>query len=94
MIDAAVGRPIITGDTFDLDPFDQFATVLLAGRQLREGMILVDPDLATPIYVLDHRMPAEARSRGGRWLVHNVESGRIETLTFDAPTAVYPVAAA
>jgi hypothetical protein len=42
----------------DLDPMAAVPVVSIPGRDLRAGMVLVDPELHTPIGEVDHKMRA------------------------------------
>lgn len=58
MAAAAPARFLTVDDEFDA--LDSFDAEVLPGAKLREGMVLVDPELGTPLLLLDHRTPPRA----------------------------------
>jgi hypothetical protein len=69
-------------DTVDnLDPFVTDSTDIKA-TSLREGMVIMDPALGTPLLWLDHRVRAARGSGQVAWLAHDLETGRFETHAF------------
>lgn len=64
-----------------LDPFETKSTDLKA-TSLREGMVIMDRELGTPLLWLDHRVRAARGSGQVAWLAHDLETSRIETHTF------------
>lgn len=63
---------IVTDDT-DLDLLAQFDGLEVAGRNLRDGMVILDPDLGTPAIVLDHK---QRGSNGAvQFFAEDVEAG-------------------
>jgi hypothetical protein len=84
-------KPRIFQDGETISPFDTFETVELSPSQFRSGMVLVDPELGTAVYSLDHRVRAARNSGSVRWLVEDLEgSGWVER-SF-APNVKVPVA--
>lgn len=67
-------KPVIVSDEEALDEFETFDTERIRSNRLRSGMLLVDVDLGTPVYMLDHRCG------DGQWLVHDLEAGGFKTL--------------
>lgn len=75
----------------DIDTLDVLSTpvtVQVQASKLRERMVLVDPTLGTPLFWIDHRMPAARNSGDAKFLVHNLETGRITTLSLGGRTLV------
>lgn len=85
MAAAAPARFLTVDDEFDA--LDSFDAEVLPGAKLREGMVLVDPELGTPLLLLDHRT-----AKGGRWLVLDCETRRYVERTLNARHACYPAA--
>lgn len=75
-----------------LDPFATDSTDLKA-TSLREGMVVMDRELGTPLLWLDHRVRAARNSGSVAFLVHDLETGRIETHHFHENTHVKVLAA-
>ena len=63
-----------------LDPFAQPAMTQVPATRVRECMVLLDPELGTPAYWIDHRIPSTPRSGQAEFMVHNLETGRFERL--------------
>lgn len=83
---ATAPKPIAYNEA-DFDDLTSFESVETLGRSLREGMLLVDPDLGTPVYGLDHRIPGTP----GLWLVYDYELRTWHTTTLPA-RLLFPVA--
>lgn len=68
------------------DSLDLLATnaTMVKASSLRECMVLMDPELGTPLMWLDHRLRSTRNSGEVKWLAHNLETGRIETISFRA----------
>ena len=84
-------RPTILHDGDKLDPLTLWNPTKVTTRQLRPGMIVVDPD-GFSCYVLDHRVGTDQGA--AVWLAEHADTGRYEQITFlisRVPTA--PVAA-
>lgn len=64
-------RPLTLEDALGVDPLDSFETVKVLTAALRPGMLLVDDELGTPCFVLDHRIGAGAGMV--RWLAENLD---------------------
>ena len=60
-------RPAIMEESPDV--LDSFVPVMVVGKKLKEGMVIVDPILGTPEVWLDHRLPSR---EGGHWMVHDM----------------------
>lgn len=73
----------IVEDASTIDPFATNATDVTASR-LRECMVLMDPDLGTPLMWLDHRLRSTRNSGDVKWMAHNLDTGRLETLNLRA----------
>lgn len=58
-----------------LDPFTTNSTTV-QGSNLREGMVLMDPDLNTPAAWLDHRVRSTKNSGEVAFMAHDLEDGR------------------
>lgn len=90
-----MSRAAILLDPLDIDTLDTFGqpeSVPVAATALREGMVLLDPDLGTPAAWLDHRQRAAARSGSVQWLAHDLETGRLTTVTLHRSTTVRALA--
>lgn len=87
MTATATAPKFVAYDIADFDDLTSFESVPTAGRQLREGMLLVDPDLGTPVYGLDHRLG----DGPGRWFVYSFELRKWESTTLSASFS-FPVA--
>lgn len=69
-------------DTVDhLDPFATDSTDLKA-TSLREGMVVMDPQLGTPLLWLDHRTRSARGSGQVTWHAHDLDTGRFEQHNF------------
>ncbi len=77
------------------DQIDPFATecVEIPASKLKECMVLMDPELGTPLLWLDHKMRTVRNSGSVRWLAHNLETGRIEEVSL-RPMKPYSMLAA
>jgi hypothetical protein len=64
-----------------LDPFATDSTPVKATR-LREGMVIMDPELGTPALWLDHRTRSTRGSGSVSWYAHDLETGRFGPHTF------------
>lgn len=76
----------------DIDPFTVLPAVTLRANQLRAGHLLLDPELGTPSYTIDHRTRAPRNSGQLTFLAFDHETNRYEQLMF-SPAAEVPVAA-
>jgi hypothetical protein len=65
-------------DGVTIDPLTAYPTVDVLARNLRPGMILVDPELGTPLVQIDARVRSTPRSGNVSFNVWNLESGRFE----------------
>lgn len=67
----------------DADAIDAFATesVKVPASALKECMVLMDPELGTPLMWLDHKMRGTRNSGDVKWMAHNLETGRIEEIS-------------
>ena len=83
-------RPIDVSD-LDFDDLTEFESTLVRGSALKPGMLLVDPVLGTPVYFLDHRLPALRNTAGGRWLVLDLEQRKYTEATL-LPRNLFPAA--
>ena len=72
----------------NLDTFSTPDSVVITGDKVRECMVLLDPELGTPLYWIDHKMPATRGSGDVKFMVHNLETGRIETVNIFRSTNV------
>ena len=82
--------PDMSAETIDV--LDSFNYVEVAQADLRPGMLLVDRDLGTPVYLLDHRQArTSTRSAGGRWYVFSYEANTWENVTL-AVDGTFPAA--
>lgn len=81
-------RPAVLSSVDDLDTFAAAEAITLKASQLRECMVLLDAELGTPAMWLDHKMPTVRGTGDVRWMAHNLETGRIETLSIFATRAV------
>lgn len=88
-----MGKPQIIASVDALDAFATPESVAVRADKLRECMVLVDPDLGTPVYWLDHRTRAARNSGNVQWLAHNLETGRLEQVSFRASLALPVIAA-
>lgn len=84
-------RPLILPEGETVDDLDQFDYTMIRADKLKPGMILVDPDLHTPVYAIDHRNRAKPRSGAVKWLVEDLENGGWREQDFGRNTEV-PVA--
>lgn len=91
--DTTTRRPRIFTDGEKIGAFDEFDTVMVPVSSLRAGMVLVDPDLRTAVYSLDHRLRAPRNSGSVVWFVEDLEEGGYTKASFGARVSV-PVAAA
>lgn len=69
-----VNRSAIVRD--DLDTLTPVPTVSILGRLIKAGMVLVDPDLDTPVVEVDHRMRAQPGSGEAVFLVFDYDRGQ------------------
>lgn len=85
-------KALILEDNEDIDTLESVDFVKVTTRQLREGMVIVDPELGCPAALLDHRIGA---LKGGcvEWLVHDLDNGRIYRTAF-ATTRIPTIAVA
>lgn len=90
-------RPAIL-DEYDVDTLDTLAgdqpAARVAATRLREGMVLLDPDLGCPAVWLDHRQRATPRSGEVRWLAHDLDTGRLTTVAVHRRTTLAVLATA
>lgn len=76
-------------DSIDtLDMFSTPETIALAASKVRGGMVLVDPELGTPLYWIDSKARSTRNSGNAAFLVHNLETGRIENLSIFSSTTL------
>lgn len=80
---AAVLATVDTLDTFAA----QAGTTLEAGK-LREMMVILDPELGTPLYWIDHRVRSTRNSGQAEFMAHNLESGHFETIRIGSRVSV------
>ena len=64
------------------------ASVAIQANKIRECMILVDPELGTPLYWIDHKVRSTTGSGNAEFLAHNLENGHFETVRIFGTTAV------
>lgn len=85
-------KAIVLDDNEDIDTLESFDFIRLTTRQLKPGMVLVDPEFGTPEAMLDHRIGA---IEGGcvEWLTHDLNNGRIVRAAF-ATTRIPTIAVA
>ena len=75
----------------DLDPLAEVASTIVTGKELRVGMILLDPELGTPDAELVQRIRSEVPG-DLRWLVFELDSSEyVELNTFE--NSAFPVMA-
>lgn len=84
-------RPIILDSAADIDPLSNPVAVDRRGKNLREGMVLLD-ELGCPGALLDHRIPARRNSGTVAYLAHDLNDGRLFRLELHA-NEVFQVAA-
>lgn len=77
-----MSRALILEGFEDVDVLSQPPTVEVCGRNLRAGMVLVDPDLGTPAVGLDHKVQAPRNSGSVAFLCADLEKGGWVTHTF------------
>lgn len=70
-------RPAIYPEHPDLDVLAELSAVSILARNIKPGHVILDPDFHTPLYSVDHRCHATARS------------GEIALLVFDYDTRTY-----
>lgn len=58
----------------DLDTLQAVATVLVPGRLLKAGMVLVDPELDTPAAEVDHRTKTTRGSGERSFLAYDYDA--------------------
>ena len=81
-------------DTVDhLGPLDQPTHATIRADRLREGMVLLDPDLRTPLYWIDNRLRSPRGSGQVKVNVWNLEDNRFETGVLITGRAMVPVIA-
>lgn len=87
-------RARIFADGETVGPLDTFEPVMVEAAKLRPGMVLLDPDLNTPAYAIDHRLRAQRGSGSTVWFVEDLEAstGRYRELVL-SPRCLVPVAA-
>ena len=89
-------RPRVLLDGADVDALDPLDGTVPAARvtatRLREGMVLLDPDLGTPAAWLDQRQRTAPRSGEVQWLAHDLATGRLTTIRLHRNTTVRTLA--
>lgn len=68
-------RPLILEDSTTIDPLATFEAVEVQAKKLREGMVVLDTDLLTPAFFLDHKNASARRSGSVTWFAHDLENG-------------------
>lgn len=91
-------KPRIFQDSETVSELDTFESVMVEARALKPGMILLDPELGTPFYAIDHRKRSTPRSGQLTWLVEVLDGterrqrGRYTDMVL-SPGRMVPVAA-
>lgn len=83
-----------TFDAFDqIDTLSQPQTIEVIARNLKDGMVLVDPELGTPAVGLDHRIRSTRNSGNVSFLVADLENGGWRDLHLTGSVTVKVMAA-
>lgn len=75
-----MNKPQIITSTENLDMLAT-TTAKVQASKLQECMVLMDPETGTPAMWLDHKMPTTRNSGQVTWMAHNLDTGRIETVS-------------
>jgi hypothetical protein len=81
-------KPATPADVDSLDLLAAPASIKVAASKLRECMVLLDPELGTPLYWIDHRVTSTRNSGNATFMAHNLETSRFERLTLFGATEV------
>lgn len=76
-----------------LTTIDSFDSVKIAARNLREGMVILDPELGTPAVSIDHRNRSTRGTGDMKFFVYDYETRRLEEMNIAPATMVSVVAA-
>ncbi|AJA43758.1 hypothetical protein MILLY_86 [Mycobacterium phage Milly] len=87
-----IGRARIFADFTGIDSLAAVDTVEVKAANLKEGMVLVDPDLGTPAVGIDHRIRATRGTGNVSFLVADLDDGGWRDLHLRASLVVKVVA--
>lgn len=79
-------------DFSTIDVLDTPATVDVKAANLAEGMVLVDPDLGTPLVGIDHKQRTVRSSGNVTFFVNDFETGGWRDMNLGSNTVVKVVA--
>ena len=84
---------IWTGDHPKLDTLEAVAGVQVLGSALKPGMVLLDPDLMTPVVSLDKKVRSARNSGQVSFLVLDFDRKAYETVAVGANSMIWVAAA-
>lgn len=76
----------------DLDVLSELPAVAIGAAHLREGMVLLDPELKTPAASLDKKVPSAPRSGAISFLIYDYDDRTYKPLSLHHNVSVWVAA--